>query len=805
MKVQEPAYAEIVPMASTLAAPSSRRAPLDWATFVALLLLVLVSAYCLAAADWADHLAMVPTVAALAVLAGTGLARSRFPGWSAAALATAYGLFLVTFLAAITIEDVYGIHDQLVALGGRFGAFEAAIAAAEPNTDPLMFVVLMLALYWIIGVVASYVTIRNDTIWPALLLPGIALLVNTFYYLRRPGLDGYVAIYTLAAVALVFVVNLDRHRREWQATGSRVPSNASGQITQIGLLLTFLLVTLAWLAPKFAQSERAADVWESATRPWIGFRQRLTRAFTGLRNPVAIVSDVFGSEMRLAAGIAPSETPIFTATILGDAADGMRLYWRARTYDTYSAGTWTSLETDVESYFPDEGSFPLPAYSGRRTVEISVYPEVESMHLLYTPAQPSGINRSSLLTVVRTPSGVMDVSSVAARTTVVLGEVYRLRGEVADPTADQLRSAGTEYPAWVRERFLQLPETLTPRTGQLAIEITRDLGNPYDEAAAITRWLRNNIEYSLASAEPPEGVEPIDWFLFDHGIGFCNWYASAEVLLLRSLGIPARVAVGFAQGTVDESGRIYSVLQRDAHAWPEVFFPGFGWVEFEPTTAQPPLERVEVVVPSEGEEGMQADAVPGLEDDMRDLRRLLGGRVGGEFEEGPEIPVTRPSPMPWIVAAVGALAIGALWWMLDPVARSVTRGALGRSLARIGVKPPARWATYEAVPLTAIARVYWRWSTGLERIGIPTQASQTPFERGRAFADRYPLEAEHGWAIARSYAAERYGGLKPDPAPVSEAWRALGPWMALLWIEKAPAQALRRRAASLLGEVEPSP
>ncbi len=138
----------------TRALPVSKpvRAPMDWAPFAALLLLVLVSAYCLAAADWADHLGMVPTVAALAVVAGTALARSRFPGWLAAAFATAYGLFLVTFLAAITIVDVYSIHDQLVALGGRLGAFAAVLASGEPNKDPLMFVVLMMALYWIIGV-----------------------------------------------------------------------------------------------------------------------------------------------------------------------------------------------------------------------------------------------------------------------------------------------------------------------------------------------------------------------------------------------------------------------------------------------------------------------------------------------------------------------------------------------------------------------------------------------------------------------------------------------------------------------------
>ena len=778
-------------------APQANRPALDWAVFLTLQLLVLISAYGLAAADWADHLGLIPTVAVLGVVAGTALARSRFPGWLATLFALAYGAFLVAFLTGGTIVDIYGWHDRLLALGGRLGAFALVLVTAEPNYDPLMFVVLMAAVYWGMAVLAGYACFRKDSLWPAILPPGIALLVNTFYYLRRPGLNGYVAAFALTALVFLFVLNLARRRSEWRRAGTRVPSNATGQIAQVGLILAFVLVALAWGVPSFAQSERASDLWSTATRPWTRLRYRLTQAFTSLRNPVAIVSDVFGDQLRLAAAVTPAETPIFNATVFPEIDPSLRLYWRARTYDTYQSGSWASLETDQEPYFPDEGSFPLPSYQGRQAVEVSVDPLVDALHLLYVPAQPSRINRSGVLTVIRTSAGLMDVSSVAARTTVVRGEVYRVRGEVANPTADQLRSAGSDYPAWARERFLQLPENLTPRTRQLALEITRGVANPYDQAVAITRWLRDNIQYSLESGEPPEGVEPIDWFLFDHGVGFCNWYASAEVLLLRSLGIPARVAAGFAQGTADETGRQFLVRQRDAHAWPEVFFPGFGWVEFEPTSAQPPLERLEVAVPSDEAAGPADAQAPTAEDDVRDLRRLLGGEIDDGLEAGPEIPVARPSPMPWI-AAVGLILVGGLIWLrLDPVARFGAAGAISRSLARIGVKPPPRLARYDQAPLTPVAKVYWRWSQGLGRLGIPIAFNQTPFERARSFAKEYPLEAERGWSIAQAYAAERFGNRAADPEPVLEAWRTLGPWMAMLWLEKVPARARQRLAESL--------
>ena len=153
-----------------------------------------------------------------------------------------------------------------------------------------------------------------------------------------------------------------------------------------------------------------------------------------------------------------------------------------------------------------------------------------------------------------------------------------------------LRQAGTEYPEWITERYLQLPENITPRTMQLARDITAGLETPYDKTLAITEYLRNTIEYSETITEPlPINQEPIDWFLFDIRKGFCNYYATSQVILLRAVGIPARIAFGYAQGEIIEGTSSYSVRELDAHAWPEVYFPTLGWVEFEPTVSQPDL------------------------------------------------------------------------------------------------------------------------------------------------------------------------------------------------------------------------
>jgi len=127
----------------------------------------------------------------------------------------------------------------------------------------------------------------------------------------------------------------------------------------------------------------------------------------------------------------------------------------------------------------------------------------------------------------------------------------------------------------VKERYLKLPSSITQRTRQLAQDITQGLDNPYDKVAAVTEYLRQNITYKDKIPATPRDRETIDWFLFDIQVGYCNYYATAEVILLRALGIPARWAIGYAQGERLETG-MYLVRELNAHSWPEVYFSGIG-------------------------------------------------------------------------------------------------------------------------------------------------------------------------------------------------------------------------------------
>jgi transglutaminase-like putative cysteine protease len=148
-------------------------------------------------------------------------------------------------------------------------------------------------------------------------------------------------------------------------------------------------------------------------------------------------------------------------------------------------------------------------------------------------------------------------------------------------SADQLRAARGPLPPGYQV-YLQLPDEITPRTRALAAKITAGLSNDYDRAAAIARWLDDNLTYTLALADPGE-QEPVDFFLFDRKQGHCEYFASGFAILARAVGIPTRSVNGFLGGEWNEYEGYVQVRAGDAHSWDEVYFPGAGWVTFDAT------------------------------------------------------------------------------------------------------------------------------------------------------------------------------------------------------------------------------
>jgi transglutaminase-like putative cysteine protease len=145
----------------------------------------------------------------------------------------------------------------------------------------------------------------------------------------------------------------------------------------------------------------------------------------------------------------------------------------------------------------------------------------------------------------------------------------------------RLRAAPTEYPPDIQGTFLQLPQ-LDPRIPELAQRITARAQNPFDKAVAVENYLRTRFTYTLNLTGKP-GDDPLAHFLFETRAGHCEYFASAMAIMLRTLGIPTREVNGFLPGEYNDLGGDYIVRASDAHSWVEVYFPGTGWMTFDPT------------------------------------------------------------------------------------------------------------------------------------------------------------------------------------------------------------------------------
>ncbi|TFH34652.1 MAG: hypothetical protein E4G99_09075, partial [Anaerolineales bacterium] len=587
-------------------------APIDWTAFSILSVMVLITSFAVIATDWSGHLDLIIIVSMLGAWAGTALGRSRYPMWLASIFAAVYGAFICSWQLGLTLDRALTWQSRIGLLVGRLNVFFSKILLGERNEDVLIFVVLMSVVFWVISVWSGWSVFRRNAAWPTILSNGITIVIVVYFYHGAAHLGYFLAIFSLAALILAARLDIINRSVQWENQRARVQVDTTYQVSVTALITSFIIVALAWGGPAFAKSEVLATTWRTITRPLDTVKEKFENAFDTIEGATRVIPSDYGKVLSLTTGTEPVNRQVMTVDPLSLPSLGGRFYWRSRIYDEYQGNQWTALTAQTEEFDPRDGQLRLGDYEGRELIEVGLAPVSAAIKLLYLPAQPVWVDRSSDIELTRHDDGSLDVLSIEANQYIYEGETYRAIASLAVPSGLQLRAAGEQYPEWVLERNLQLPDSITQRTYDLAREITRGLETPYDKTVAITRWLRTNIQYERVIEAPPPDSEPIDWFLFEHRIGFCNYYASAEVILLRTLGIPARMGAGYAHGDYNISEKVYEVSGEDSHAWPEVFFPGVGWVEFEPTVSEPVLIRPE-------ESGSdQPDILAGIDDPIND-------------------------------------------------------------------------------------------------------------------------------------------------------------------------------------------
>lgn len=580
------------------------------ATTLCILLLLAIGlaslVWTLSAAVRGLDLDLLVTLMVVGSVSGWLLARSRVR-WSIAALL----LLLIAFVAAFVRvgqlgERLFAIIDAVghTLWGAQYGQFHTqmlsqaassllaasltlvtrvqgwsnALVSGQPVYEPVALALVWSVVVCLVAAWAAWQVRRGERAFVGF-LPITILLGLVGAYSGR----GLWAMFALLAAwfgLLVIVPYLARQRR-WERDNVPFAESLGFDLAFIAVPVIFGILILAVSVPVLSPQELARRVREWSDSAPVA-SQAISDSFgiqAAPRPPTAldnISSPGLPRSHLLGAGPDLLKTLALTVQLDGATREIPVQYWLGTTYDEYTGRGWFSSGFQERDYRAGESisdRVPPADHILHETVRVENAPGI-----IYAAGQLQSADQS--FQVAWRQPGDMFGAQLASNS-------YRVDSYVPGFDADALRAAGQVYPEWIRSQYLRVPEEMPPRVLALARDLTATEPTPYDRARALETYLRT-FPYSLDVPLPPVNHDVVDYFLFDLRRGYCDYYSTAMAMLARAAGLPARVAVGYASGTYDAATHTYRVTEADAHSWTQIYFPNYGWVDFEPTSGHAP-------------------------------------------------------------------------------------------------------------------------------------------------------------------------------------------------------------------------
>lgn len=433
-------------------------------------------------------------------------------------------------------------------------------------------------------------------------------------------------------------------------------------------------------------------------------------------------------------------------------------YWRAAAFDKFRGNGWENSEKTREELASN--NLPLTmSYPG----EVSRYSTRELVQTFFIERKlPNTVFAAYVLRDLYFPTTVVKVDSmmsVLVPVTLDPGLIYTVVSEVSEVTPAMLDYSYGRYPGSMTERYCQLPE-MSPAVGELAARVTEGRHTVYGKVRAIRDYLRDTYPYDLRVGRQGRDENTVEFFLFKAKRGYCEHFATAMAVLCRTLGIPARVAVGYDAGEYNSLTGYYEVNARDAHAWTEVYLPPYGWIQFDPT-------------PGWGD----PNGMPGRDSVWSGLSLLRN--IGRAIEK--VFPASWGRALKSVGQATGR-ALGAVVSEASSFARRAWPWLAGALLLAAGVpllwrlarrraRSPSRAGPSEPGPAERAARAFETMARALATLGITRPPAATAVEFGRK-ADAALSSGAAGRAAVLFNAARFAPSV--DPATMDELDRAVG-------------------------------
>ena len=810
------------------------RPPDGWISAGLLALNMIIVVWSVEVADWAP----TPSLA-LVILLGllAALLLARIPVWGVLLLPTGLllGAVVVVWQMTAGAPDELQV-DTAAQLFRRLGLWLQAARSEGISIDPLPFAAGLTIAAWLSGLLAGWAFFRYRNFWGVFAMGSLGLLSNLTFLPQNASV--YLAIYLFTGLLLVGWVQSVRSRQRWDEQG-RIYDGHLGILTMSdSAVVALIALVVAFLLPVGGQWGPANSVYAFTRAPLVSWEEDFNRLFAGLPARRPLPYRIWGDAMAFQGTINPTDTPVLQVS------SPVELYWKARSYATYTHEGWIAEGTQLQDPgWQPEYSAPS-ADRERFNVSFQVVPNYDSRSV-FAGGQTLGADRdirfetfdspryvidpyagepgdnlpAALASAVNAVSAVVQADPAAAdhtiaralsapftletverdaagsvlKTTVAetvpaqpdvlsvrtargpaaSGVPYRITASVSTAEPDDLRTAGADYAPWVWSRYTALPPDMPPRVAELAASITASTATPYDKAAAVESYLKNNYAYNLAIDPPPFGSDGVDYFLFENRQGYSEYFGSAMTVLLRSVGIPARMVTGYTAGNLIPDSDVYIVADHHSHGWTEVYFNGYGWIPFEPTPGKS-IPAVAAPMP---------DAVPAAGSGSSGVSGELPCEIEEDCEDEDDLLTD---------AGTGPTGAAASGW-LTPLRQALPwAGGIAAAILVIAAAAAAAWRMLLATP-NDIPSAYRRLRRLSRLASLGPLPQQTPHQWGAAIAAALPEQQTPLAAIVDAYARHTYAGrpaadFDADAAAaagLNDAWSRLR-WPLLLY-------ALRRR------------
>lgn len=636
----------------------------------------------------------------------------------------------------------------MVVVSGLKAAFTGQMSMESATLSEIVFFFYLSFLSFFLGYFGSWLIYRARLPWLVALVYGSIMLVNLNYV--RSAFNPLLLVMLGALILLIARVQLATQLHQWASEGLYTDKTWLRRITwrcmQFACALTLIAVLLSWFLPIQAQPTSGKAMWANINAAWTSALAGKLPWMNGTyTSSSANSTNYFGDQLTISSSVHLPDGEVLNYK----SADNKSHYLENATFDTFDGITWTILDpTTTSNSYPANAVLPsdVPSASGTKTTTVVTMDQSiqGSKDFLFAPAQPfmfnvptqvtsAGNQQASTATAWAQTSPVLTNSSYIV--TSVLPSTNALES-VPLPDNDLNYWMGDPYYSSFSRSYLQKPPDLTPNVEKTLISWTSGATTTYDALKSIESHFTNTGEfkYSIDNKAIPANTNIVDWLLKTH-VGYCTYYASAMAVMGRLLQIPTRLVTGFSSGQYDANRKVWSVQGSDAHSWVQAYFPGHGWIDFDPTpgfstasmsdaNAGPTPAPTTPAVNPTATPKVQPTSVAHAQPTPVNLHKLPQAQNDA-------------SATPGIWIALGLLFLSLLFFCGVLFMRQRQRRNEARSI---------------------IAGMYWRACRIAGWVGLGPKSWQTPYEYTHMLSRHWPSEDATLWQLTDLYVRERWGG-----------------------------------------------